>query len=152
MMSENKMSRRDLLTFTGFGAFIIANFASSVGFLRFLIPNAVYEPDRRFKIGYPEDIPLNGYIEKPDQAVMIFRDESGFHAISTVCTHLGCIVKKVEAGFDCPCHGSRFDKLGVPYAGPAPTPLTWHKISVAPDGQLIVDLNVKVKIETKFRV
>lgn len=151
-MPEEKISRRNMLTITGFGASIIAVLVSSVGLLRFLIPNAVYEPDRRFKIGYPEDIPLNGHIVKPDEGVMIFRDESGFHAINTVCTHLGCIVKKVETGFDCPCHGSKFDEMGVPFAGPAPAPLSWHEISIAPDGQLVVDLNLKVKTETKFRV
>lgn len=151
-MSEQGISRRVMLFYTGLGTVSLSLLASTIGFIRFLIPNAVYEPDRRFKVGLPEEIPLDGFVVKPDESVIIFRDVAGYHAISTTCTHLGCIVEKVGNGFDCPCHGSKFDEMGVPYAGPAPAPLPWYEIFLAPDGQLVVNLNKKVKVETKFRV
>ena len=54
--------------------------------------------------------------------VAVFRDESGqLHRRSAVCTHLGCIVSwnPSASTWDCPCHGSRFDKFGVVVNGPA---------------------------------
>lgn len=136
----------------GWGTVCLSGLASAAGFLRFLIPNAVYEPDRRFKAGYPDDIPLNGFLARQEEGVILLRDVAGIHAIGTRCTHLGCIVNRVEKGFECPCHGSKFDRLGIPYAGPAPRPLPWYEISLAPDGQLVVNMNREVKIETTFRV
>jgi Rieske Fe-S protein len=52
----------------------------------------------------------------------IYRDEEGeIHACSAVCTHLGCIVNwnSTEKTWDCPCHGSRFDRFGAVVNGPA---------------------------------
>jgi len=54
--------------------------------------------------------------------VAVYRDEKGTtHECSAVCTHLGCIVhwNSAEKTWDCPCHGSRFDKLGRVINGPA---------------------------------
>ena len=51
-----------------------------------------------------------------------FRDESGkVHAVSAVCTHMGCIVgwNETDRTWDCPCHGSRFDLDGSVIEGPA---------------------------------
>ena len=54
--------------------------------------------------------------------VAIYRDTNGsVHEMSAVCTHLGCIVawNSSEHTWDCPCHGSRFDKYGHVVNGPA---------------------------------
>jgi isorenieratene synthase len=45
------------------------------------------------------------------------------------CTHQGCpvsprLVDDAVAGFDCPCHGGRYDKDGNVLAGPPPRPLS----------------------------
>jgi len=55
-----------------------------------------------------------------------FRDEHGvLHERQAICTHLGCVVSwnSTEQSWDCPCHGSRFDRLGHVINGPANTDL-----------------------------
>jgi len=54
--------------------------------------------------------------------VAVYRDPTGtLHERSAVCPHLGCIVawNAAEKTWDCPCHGSRFDKFGEVINGPA---------------------------------
>ncbi|MCK9246899.1 MAG: FAD-dependent oxidoreductase [Anaerolineaceae bacterium] len=58
--------------------------------------------------------------------IAAFRDEDGaIHAVSAVCTHMGCIVGWCENDrcWDCPCHGSRFALDGEVLHGPAVRPL-----------------------------
>ena len=58
--------------------------------------------------------------------VAAYRDDDGtVHAVSSVCTHLGCQVRwnSAERSWDCPCHGSRFHWDGSVIQGPAVTPL-----------------------------
>jgi glycine/D-amino acid oxidase-like deaminating enzyme/Rieske Fe-S protein len=47
--------------------------------------------------------------------------EGAVHAVSAVCTHLGCDVawNQSEQSWDCPCHGSRFTPAGDVVNGPA---------------------------------
>jgi nitrite reductase/ring-hydroxylating ferredoxin subunit len=62
--------------------------------------------------------------------VAVHRDDQGaIHELSATCPHLGCIVhwNDAEKTWDCPCHGSRFDRLGKVINGPANQDL-------APDG------------------
>jgi glycine/D-amino acid oxidase-like deaminating enzyme/nitrite reductase/ring-hydroxylating ferredoxin subunit len=48
-------------------------------------------------------------------------DQGVLHERQAICTHLGCVVawNSTEQSWDCPCHGSRFDKLGHVINGPA---------------------------------
>jgi Rieske Fe-S protein len=51
-----------------------------------------------------------------------YRDDTGqLHALSPLCTHLGCHVNwnQAERSWDCPCHGSRFSGDGTVIQGPA---------------------------------
>ncbi len=52
-------------------------------------------------------------------------DEGGLHAVSAVCTHMGCLVafNNAERTWECPCHGSRFGIDGTVLQGPALSPL-----------------------------
>jgi Rieske Fe-S protein len=54
--------------------------------------------------------------------VAVYREADGtFHECSAVCPHLGGIVcwNHAEKTWDCPAHGSRFDRLGKVLHGPA---------------------------------
>jgi isorenieratene synthase len=54
------------------------------------------------------------------------RDDRGdYAALSSRCTHMGCPVALDPAtgGFACPCHGAKYDRHGLPTAGPAILPL-----------------------------
>ena len=59
--------------------------------------------------------------------VAVYRDEKGvLYSCSATCPHLGCIVtwNDDEQTWDCPCHGSRFDRFGTVVSGPANSNLT----------------------------
>jgi glycine/D-amino acid oxidase-like deaminating enzyme/nitrite reductase/ring-hydroxylating ferredoxin subunit len=55
------------------------------------------------------------------EKVAAYRDEVGkIHAVSAICSHLGCVVawNSAEKSWDCPCHGSRFSCNGEVLHGP----------------------------------
>ena len=61
-----------------------------------------------------------------DQHIALYRDEDGeLHAVSSVCTHMGCDVgwNERDKVWACPCHGSRFAPKGDVINGPAVKPL-----------------------------
>lgn len=56
------------------------------------------------------------------EKLAVYRDDSGrLHAVSALCTHMGCQVafNPSERSWDCPCHGSRFGIDGAVLDGPA---------------------------------
>ncbi len=58
-------------------------------------------------------------------AIIITRQGNNFLAFENRCTHLGCRIREVRDGLlHCPCHGSRFNKEGMPAKGPAASPLS----------------------------
>ena len=72
----------------------------------------------------------------------IAENEKEFVALSSICTHLGCRVRKARDGFECPCHGSRYDLHGQVVNGPAARPLA--RFPVRREGEeLVVELKVK---------
>jgi Rieske Fe-S protein len=61
-------------------------------------------------------------IRRGMRKLAVYRDEQGtLHERSAVCSHLGCIVSwnRLEKTWDCPCHGSSYDRYGRVISGPA---------------------------------
>ncbi len=146
------VTRRDFLSFASIGAVVLSSLAAFAGVLRLTKPNVYYEESKKIKIGMPESFPI-GTVKKFDNSnFYVFSDNQGLHAVSQVCTHLGCLVALTDEGFQCPCHGSAYNKEGKVIAGPAPRSLPWLKISQNIDGTLVVDAGKEIKTGTIFAV
>ncbi|MFN0156873.1 MAG: ubiquinol-cytochrome c reductase iron-sulfur subunit [Bacteroidota bacterium] len=160
-------NRRSFLQKLGFAGMLAGLAGFGIQSVRSLIPNVLYEPPQKFKIG-PPSLLAEGVTFLEDKRLYVFKEGKSFYAISGACTHLGCTVKytklnqpkqveidgekkNVPFEFHCPCHGSKFYADGTNYAGPAPGPLHWYKLEVSPDdGQLVVNLNDEV--DQNFRL
>lgn len=122
-------------TFIGFAGMLVASI------LRYAYPRIVWEPSSLFKIGKPDEYPVGSVTLIEGRRVFVVRSEKGFYAILAICTHLGCqpIWEEDNQIFMCPCHGGRFYKDGINFAGPPPKPLARLHMSFSPDGRLMVD-------------
>ncbi|NOK10257.1 FAD-dependent oxidoreductase [Corallococcus exercitus] len=72
-------------------------------------------------------------LEVEGRKVAVYREDDGTaHAVSPVCTHLGCHVhwNNAERTWDCPCHGGRFSPTGRVLNGPAVKDLSSVKLPV----------------------
>jgi cytochrome b6-f complex iron-sulfur subunit len=135
--------RREFLLKLGTGAGVCALTVQAGASLRSLVPNVSYDAPTTVKLGAPSEFP-EGLKFLPDERVLVFRDRNTFHAISAVCPETvqseGADIRLTHR-FLCPCHGSQYRGDGTNVAGPAPKPLAWYRLSIAPDdGQLVIDL------------
>jgi cytochrome b6-f complex iron-sulfur subunit len=98
-----------------------------------------YVPEGRFYLQpYPKDD-----IDKAKKAYtggVLSGMELGLVALYQKCVHLGCRVPwcKSSQWFECPCHGSKYNRVGEKKGGPAPRGLDRFPVSVA-GGQVVVD-------------
>jgi cytochrome b6-f complex iron-sulfur subunit len=158
--AKTAMPRRSFLSWMTLAwvAFTASMLAAVTATARFMFPNVLFEPPPTFKAGYPNEIQVGQVDERFKQkfAVWLVRtaydayaNASGIFALSTVCTHLGCTPNWLEAEqkFKCPCHGSGYYKTGVNFEGPTPRPLERFAISLADDGQILVDKSRKFQQE-----
>lgn len=147
-LDPDLIPRRDFLGLASLWAAGSTLLFAAIGSLRLPKAAVLSSPSRKFKATLPENLPEGTAFVPPGRSVALFRDKEGVYAISTICTHLGCIVKPSATGFDCPCHGSRFAPDGKVVKGPAPAPLGWRKVSV--DGAVCtVDEEQSVPAGTK---
>lgn len=66
-------------------------------------------------------------------------ETDGLMALFQRCVHLGCRVPwcAPSQGFECPCHGSKYNSVGEYFAGPAPRNLDRFVVEVR-DGRFII--------------
>jgi len=143
------MPRRDFL---GLAATSLA--AGACGFALLgaaRLPKAAVLPSasKKFKVTLPETLQPGEPFVPPGRSVVVFREGNSVFAMSTVCTHLGCIVKSSATGFDCPCHGSRFKPDGSVLRGPAPKALAWLSVRAAGGNSVMIDEGTTVPAGTK---
>lgn len=125
-----------------------ATFAAAMGgaltaLAAFMIPRVDFTKIEVFKAGPPDNFPPNTVDEtfKSSRGVWIVNHGGKIFAVSIVCTHLGCTPNWMEneRKFKCPCHGSGFTIEGINFEGPAPVPLRRYEVSLADDGQIVVN-------------
>jgi cytochrome b6-f complex iron-sulfur subunit len=65
----------------------------------------------------------------------------GLMALWQRCVHLGCRVPQCDSsqGFECPCHGSKYNFHGEYEDGPAPRNLDRFVVSLSESNELIID-------------
>ena len=134
-----EVTRRGLIA-GAWGAFASFLAGGAAATARYMLPNVLYEPSQRFKMGKLKDLPQGVTVNKENR-VWVIRDDKGVYALWSRCTHLGCTPNWVQAEsrFRCPCHGSNFNVAGDVIAGPAPKPLWRCSVDVTPDGDLVID-------------
>jgi cytochrome b6-f complex iron-sulfur subunit len=76
-----------------------------------------------------------------DQHAIISEDVGLMALYTKACPHLGCAVPWCQSSqwFECPCHGSRYNRYGEWTLGPAPRGLDRFASTVDDDGQLVID-------------
>lgn len=64
----------------------------------------------------------------------------GLMALFQRCVHLGCRVPwcATSQGFECPCHGSKYNSMGEYFGGPAPRNLDRFVVELTDNGDFII--------------
>lgn len=150
-LNGEPVTRRDYLGMAGMGSAAAAIAFCTVGMLRLPRPRILPDVVGLLRLGKPDQFPTGSATMLPDQKVCVLSSDEGIGVLSLVCTHLGCIVNKVENEFHCPCHGSKFAAKGDLIQGPAPRPMRWLAVSEASDGTLLVDVSKEVPLGTLYK-
>lgn len=113
----------------------------TAGTIAFLWPRSKEKKNKLLIAGKVEDFKVGAIVNFRKERLFINRLEDGFLAMSSICTHLRCIVPWVEKDnlFECPCHAGIFNRVGEVVSGPPPRPLDFHELKIV-EGKLVVDL------------
>lgn len=88
------------------------------------------------ELGPASDVPVGGGRVYESEKVLVAQPTEGeFKAFSSICTHQGCAVSKIEGTtLTCPCHGSEFSTDGGKVLqGPATKALPERQVRVEGD-------------------
>lgn len=92
-----------------------------------------YVPEARSYLQrYPKD-DVDNAKKIPQYAPVIGGMEQGIIALYQKCVHLGCKVPWCQTSqwFECPCHGSKYNRVGEKKGGPAPRGLDHFVVTVS---------------------
>jgi cytochrome b6-f complex iron-sulfur subunit len=151
--SAGRVTRRNFnfALAAGWGLVAFVTATSLAMFQDFFGPKVLREPKRQWRVGHISAFGTSGIVDESFKKtpaggegfwiVNLQPDEDKLVALSTICTHLGCIPewKPSDLKYKCPCHGSGYYKNGINFEGPTPRPLERFAISVDADGYVNVD-------------
>ncbi len=149
-LDPEPMPRRDFLGLSALLAAASSMLFAVFGMLRLPKAAVLASPSKKFSVTLPDALAPNEPFVPAGRAVALFKDDEGVYALSTICTHLGCVVKPSPEGFECPCHGSGFALNGAVTKGPAPRALPWLKVSNSGNGW-VVDEGTTVPAGSKVK-
>jgi len=112
---------------------IVAGIRSNKGFL--YLPEA-----RAWLTEYPKESLAKAEAVYASQAPVFSGMSSGIVALYQKCPHLGCRVPTCTTSqwFECPCHGSQFNRVGEKKGGPAPRGMDRFAVSIN-NGNVVID-------------
>ena len=98
---------------------------------------------KTYIVQYPSDALANAETAYADQPPVLEGMQQGYVALYQKCVHLGCRVPWCQTSqwFECPCHGSKYNRVGEKKGGPAPRGLDRFGVSVE-GGSLVVNTAV----------
>jgi cytochrome b6-f complex iron-sulfur subunit len=106
----------------------------------------LYVPEGRMWVTeYPTDkLPKAEAVYSPS---VLAGMEAGLVALWQTCPHLGCRVPQclTSQWFECPCHGSKYNRVGEKRGGPAPRGMDRFAMSVDGSGSFIVDTGTVIQ-------
>jgi len=93
------------------------------------------------------ELPGSSYESTPFVIAGGESDGIGLMALWQRCVHLGCRVPEClsSQGFECPCHGSKYNNHGEYEDGPAPRNLDRFGVNIDNAGQLVIDTGTIVQ-------
>jgi len=139
-MSVSPINRRDFVRLATRSLLAISGLVGLGGLIRYFSYQPEPPPPRVYEVGVEEDFPLHSRTLLPSIPAILIHTSGGFHALSLVCSHLGCTVQDQLDNLACPCHGSRFDDAGNVTKRPAGSPLRSLDVEVSADGKVKVHL------------
>ena len=94
-----------------------------------------------------QELPGSSFEATPFVVAGAESDGVGLMALWQRCVHLGCRVPSCESsqGFECPCHGSKYNGHGEYSSGPAPRNMDRFGVSVDAAGNFIIDTGTIVQ-------
>lgn len=139
-------TRRTALRWAGWGTIMALLAQFGVGFGTFFWPKKVGAFGAQVSAGNVTDYKVGDVKVVQEGKFYVSRVPEGFVALWWKCPHLGCTVPwkpndpsedaiEPAGRFNCPCHGSIYDRYGQIISGPAPRPMDLFPLEVR-DGKL----------------
>ena len=118
----------------------------------FLRPRTAKGFGATINVGAPEGFPEDAVRYFSNGRMYLVRVEGELLALFQKCPHLGCRVPYCEtsARFECPCHGSVFNRKGEYITGPAPRGMDSFPLAIE-EGAVLVDTGTVVEGPPKSR-
>ncbi len=157
------LSRRLVLRWAGWGTILLVLTQWTTGFLSFFWPKKIGAFGGQVNVGALTDFQVGDVKRVTEGKFYLSRLPEGVVALWWKCPHLGCTVPwkpddptedeiKDKGRFNCPCHGSIYNRYGDIVKGPAPRPMDLFGIEIR-DGKIYVDTNpTKVKQRSRSTV
>lgn len=112
---------------------VIGQIRSGGGFL--------YMPEARAWVTeYPKEAISKAEVAYGKQGSVLVGMNAGVVALYQKCPHLGCRVPNCQSSqwFECPCHGSQYNRVGEKKGGPAPRGMDHFGVSIN-NGIMVID-------------